>query len=223
MSLDETIQYIDNQIGEMINKMINARAKHIDAINAILTKIATIQESALNGYTYRQGRTYDRMVKVETGAVSQFDIGKPTMRLKYIGSKMPLYHDSTEIQVPETPIFVFDFPEPPKTVHEVGIELLRQSLYTMFPVETDIVTPPDVENAFGKYYKMSPKHHILGDYIFSWTAPPPVGAPPTIVTPVDFTGKEKWVFERILTIGSVERQFHIIAVSYTHLTLPTKA
>ena len=210
MSLDETIQYIDQQIGEMINKMINARTKHIDAINAILTKIASIQDSALASYTYRQGRTYDRMVKVESPITLQFDIEKPTLKLQYIGNKMSLYHDSTEIKVPETPIFVFEAPSPPATVHEVGIELLKQSLYMMFPVSANIVTPPDVENSFGKFYKMDLYDHNISDYSFSWTAPPPVGLPPSILTVIDFTAKERWYFRRDLTIDSELKWFNML-------------
>jgi len=210
MGLDETIQYIDQQIGEMINKMINARAKHIDAINTILTKIASVQESALSGYTYRQGRTYDRMVKVETGAVSQFDLERPTLRLQYTGNKMSLYHDSTEIQVPEIPIFVFDFPEPPKTVHEVGEELLKQSLYMMFPPDADIATPPDVENALGKYYKLDLYAHNISDYSFSWTTAKHVGILPTVLVPTSFVAKERWYFRRDLTIAGELKWFNVL-------------
>jgi len=150
MTIDDTIAYIDGKISELISKMINARTKHIDAINQILTKIQSIQSQA--NLSYRQGRTYDLMAKVENGVNQQFDIEKPRFQLSYTGGKMPMSYDSGTIEVPSVPFFVYEMPKIPNTIHELTLETLRKAVLIFFPADVNVVEEPDIENSFGKYY-----------------------------------------------------------------------
>jgi len=149
------------------------------------------------------------MVKVETGAVSQFDIDKPTLKLNYIGDKMTLYHDSNEIQVPEIPIFVFELPSPDKTVHDIGIDLISRNLYVMLKPDANIEESPDVENAFGKYFKLSLNQHAIGHQDITFGVAKAVCLPTPFMWIKGFKYDEGFLFYRELTIDGSSYFFDI--------------
>jgi len=202
MGIEDTITYIDNQISKLIKEMINARTKHIDAINKILTKIKSIQNSA--NLTYRQGRTYDLMSKVEDGVNQQFDVEKPRYQLSYTGSKMPLSYDSGTIEVPSIPIFVYEMPNIPNTVHELTIETLRKAILIFFPASVNVEEPPDVENAFGKYYIPQITGHIPTSATETIISGRKLVFPECYITIDNYTHEEYYLLQKTLHIDGVK-------------------
>jgi len=134
MGIEDTITYIDTQIQEVIGKIIQARTKHIDAINRILQKLNEIQQGA--SLTYRLGTTYDKMVKVENGTLQHYDVTKPTIKLNYTGSKTTLSYDTGSIDVPSMPVFHFETRNVPNDMAEINEKTLIQNLLVCFPLET---------------------------------------------------------------------------------------
>ena len=207
MGIEDTITYIDTQISELISKMINARTKHIDAINKILTKIQSIQSQA--NLSYRQGRTYDLMSKVEDGVNQQFDIEKPRYQLSYTGSKMTLSYDSESIDVPSVPIFVFEPQNVPNRMQEIGEEMLLRNILVVFPLSANIEEEADIENAYAKYYRVEFANRVLNPSDVTFAAPKSIPLPNPILTPKGFEADEGIIYHRILHIGGVEYFFSI--------------
>ena len=207
MGIDDTISYIDTQIQEMISKILNARSKHIDAINQILTKIKTIQEGA--GLLYRQGSTYDKMSKVETSSLQQYDIQRPKYTLSYTGNKMTLNYDSETIDVPEIPFFVFEPPNIPNSIHAIGQDLLAKVLYVMLEIDANVEESPDAQNAYGKYYRLSYSSRVLGPDTVTFATPRPIAIPLPIQTVKSFEFDEGLIYSKTLHIDGVEYWFSI--------------
>ena len=219
MGIEDTISYIDSQIQEMISKILNARSKHIDAINQILTKIKSIQDEA--GLTYRQGATYDKMSKVETSSLQQFDIQRPKYTLSYTGNKMTLHYDSETIDVPEIPFFVFEPPNIPNSIHAIGQDLLSKVLYVMLEIDANVEESPDAQNAYGKYYRLEYSSRVLGPDTVTFATPKPVTIPVPIMTIKSFDFDEGLIYSKTLHIDGVEYWFSIGAY-YGMVTMDTK-
>ena len=150
VTLDEAIQEIDSYIQTIIQDMINFRAKRLDASIKVLNKLKEVMDTVL--YTYRIGQLYDKAIKIERPAFKQFDIVKPSLQLKYTGSKTRLYTDGAYIDVPSVPIFLFEPVSSGYALMNASTEQIRRSISFKFPITTNIAEEPDMENAYGKYY-----------------------------------------------------------------------
>ena len=202
MGIEDTINYINTQIANLIGKVINARGKHIDAINKVLEKIQAIQNGA--SLIYRQGTTIDRMAKVESGTHLQYDVTKPKLQLNYTGGKMPLSYDSGTIEVPSIPIFVYEMPKIPNTIHEVTLEMLRKAILIFFPADTNVTEEPDIENSFGKYYVPSLLAHIPLSGEITTISGKTIAFLEAYLTIDKHTHEEYYLFQKILHIDGVE-------------------
>jgi len=151
--LSNALNTIDNYISEMISKMINARKKIIDASKKTLDTIDTLLTQMPYSYNYRLGHVYDPIVRVDFTGLSTRDIHKPRMQLQYQGAKMTLTYDTDKtIEVPSVPQFIFTPPNMPQVFTELTLDLLRRSVYFKFPADATIDEPPDVSNAYNKFY-----------------------------------------------------------------------
>jgi len=207
MGIEDTITYIDNQISELISKMIDARTKHIDAINKILTKIQSIQSQA--NLSYRQGRTYDLMSKVEDGVNQQFDVEKPRYQLSYTGSKMTLSYDSETIDVPSVPVFVFELPNIPDAIHKIGEDLISKNLYLMLELSANVEEEPNIQNSFGKYYKLEMQQRAIGGAEIVFATPKRIPLPSPLQILKSFKPDEAFIYGVDLHIDGVEYWFSI--------------
>ena len=208
-SIDDVITYIETQIGEVLGKMINARTKHLAAIEKMLDKMNTVMKEKT--YLYRQGRTYDRIVKVERSDVTQYDIEKPTLKLNYVGGKMSLKYDTETIDVPEVPIFEFTPVETPQLAYEAGVGNLENYLYVMIPAGVDVEEAPDAENAFGKYYKLSMNVRVDTPAELTFSPAKPIGFPFPVFHMSSFKYDEGWGYIRTLTIDGSSYDFQIMS------------
>jgi len=150
MGLDEAIQKIDNYIQQIIQDMIDFRTKRLEASSKVLDKIKALMEALT--YSYRLGELYDKVIKIERVGMAQRDITAPRIQVKYTGSKMRLYTDSTYVDVPEVPVFVWETKKGDQLSYEAGVETLRRNLAIKLPTETSVEEQPDIENTFGKFY-----------------------------------------------------------------------
>jgi len=208
-TIDDVITYIENQVAEVIGKMINSRAKHLTAIERMLDKMNTVMKEKT--YQYRQGRTYDRVVKVERGDISQYDVDKPTLKLNYVGGKMSLKYNDESIEVPEVPIFEFTPVEPHQLAYEAGVGNLENYLYVMIPADVDVEESPDAENAFGKYYKLSMNVRVETPAEITFTPTKPIGFPYPVFHMASFKYEEGWGYIRTLTIEGASYNFQIMS------------
>jgi len=207
MSIDETLTYIDNQISNVISGIINARAKHLDAINKILEKIKSIQEAA--SLDYRLGTTYDKMVKVETPTATQFDVERPRYRLQYVGAKMGLQYNGEGIMVPSVPIFIFEPTDVPQNIHEIGEELLARNLLICFPRDVEFVEEPDIENAFAKYYRFDTVERAIGCPPLAFLTVKRIPLPEPVLAMSSYEFEEGTIYNRKLHINATEYSFTI--------------
>ncbi len=207
MTIDEVITYIENQIAEVIGKMINARGKHLTAIEKMLDKMnSTMKEKT---YLYRQGKTYDRVVKVERSDISQYDIEKPTIKLNYVGGKMSLKYDTETIEVPEIPIFTFEPVEDADLIYHLGAGQFEEFLYVLIPPGVSVEPAPDVENAFGKYYKLFRTTRVVGEQTINFSPERYLSFPGMLFKMTSFKYYEGYGYYREITIEGKTEWFDV--------------
>jgi len=207
MTIEDVITYIETQISEIIGKMINARGKHLTAIEKILDKTKTI--GVEKTYQYRQGMTYDRIVKIETPDTSQYDIEKPTIKLNYVGGKMSLKYDTETIEVPETPIFQFDRIEDDEFIYGIGAGQFEEFLYVLIPPGVSVEPTPDIENAFGKYYKLLRTTRVTGEQTINFPTEKYLPFPGLLFKMTSFKYYEGYGYYREITIDGSPQWFDI--------------
>jgi len=183
-AIDDTIQKIDNYIKTIIQDIINFRTKRLEASQKVLDKIKTLMEATT--YLYRLGDLYDKVIKIETETLKQYDITKPRLKLQYIGSKTSLFYNNYYINVPSVPIFKYEPYKPEKLSTEMGIEAVRRSIAIKFPLDTNVGVEPDLENAYGKYYHL--------DYVGFWHM---------YEEWIDFSGKKVTMMGMIMEINTI--------------------
>jgi len=183
-TIDDTIAKIDNYIQTIIQDMINFRTKRLEASSKVLDKLKALMEAST--YLYRLGDIYDKAIKIETPSMIQYDLKKPRIELKYKGSYTPLVYNSNVIRVPSVPVFKYEPYKPERLSAEMGIEAIRRSLAIKFPLDTNVGEPPDLENAYGKYY--------FFDYVGFWHL---------YETWIDFTGKKITMMGMIMEINTI--------------------
>jgi hypothetical protein len=205
--LEKAIQYIDEKISDVIGLMLDARKKHLDALNTYLTKLKTIQSQASATLSYRHGYTFDRMVKVETPTLQQIDVKRPKIKLSYTGDKMSLSYNTESIQVPSVPIFLFDLKPPPKNVHDIGIGALHRNMLLQLPTNVSPVEAPDVENSFGKYYFLPIVAHVYEENSKTFTTPWRIAQPLPIMSITSISWKDFYSLVRTLHIGGYSYDF----------------
>jgi len=150
VSIDETISKIDTYIQNIINDMINFRTKRVEASSKILDKLKTLMDQV--SYIYRLGELFDKAVKVETESLRQYDLSRPRLKISYKGAKTDLFYNGNYISVPTVPVFVFETKKAEDLSLEMTAEALRRNIMLKFPIDANISEPPDMENAYGKYY-----------------------------------------------------------------------
>ena len=153
VTLDEVISEIDDYIKTIIQDMINFRSKRLEASSKVLDKLKALMEAVT--YMYRLGELYDKVIKVETDKVKTYDIQRPRLRIKYTGALTKLFTDTTYIEVPEVPVFKWEPITSGYAVSETAVEHLRRNIVVKLPVDVNVAEPPDMENAFGKYFYMN--------------------------------------------------------------------
>ena len=209
MSIEDTINYIDGQIGSILTQIINARTKHLDAISKILDKLKAIQNVSLN---YRLGTTLEKMVKVETGQLTHFDITKPRFQLSYTGNKMTMQYNGRTIEVPSVPIFIYDPSGIPNNIHEIGREMLSANLKIAFPVDTEFAEAPDLENAYTKYYELEEVAPALGaGATVEFPETKYIPLPDPVLSLTSFEVDEGYTYSRVLHQNSNSYTFSISA------------
>lgn len=152
-AIQDAINYIDSLIETIISDMILFRKKRLEASQKVLDKLKELM--SLTTYTYRLGDLLDKAVKVETDRLKHFDLTKPSLKIRYTGSKTRLWLNGNYVDVPEVPIFVFETKNPDRAIHEMGISMVERNIWIKFPVDTNISEEPNMENAYGKYYKLT--------------------------------------------------------------------
>jgi len=207
--LEKTLAFIDEKIGDVIGLMLDARKKHLDALNVYLNKLKTVQSQASARLDYRHGYTFDRMVKVETDTLKQVDVRRPKIKLSYTGSKMSLSYDEKSIEVPSVPVFVFDLKPPPRNVHDVGIDVLHRNILLQLPTTVSPSESPDVENAFGKYYFLPITSRSIDEGSRSFPTPWRIALPLPIISITEIAWKDRYVMSRTLHIDGYEYDFSV--------------
>ncbi len=151
-AIQEAIDYIDSLIETIVSDMIFFRSKRLEASQKFLDKLKELM--GLTTYTYRLGDLLDKAVKVETDRLKHFDLTKPSLKIRYKGQYTRLWLNGNYIDVPEVPIFVFETKNTDRAIHEMGISMIERNLWIKFPVDANVSEEPNVENAYGKYYKL---------------------------------------------------------------------
>lgn len=190
-TIDDTIQKIDNYIKTIIQDMINFRSKRLEASQKVLDKLKALMEATT--YLYRLGDMYDKAIKIETDTLKQYDITRPRLKLRYIGTKTTLFYNGYYVDVPSVPIFKYEPYKPEKLSVEMGTEAIRRNLAIKLPLDTNVAEPPDLENAYGKYYFLD----YIGwshDYL-TWTI---------------FTGKKITLMGMIMEINVIDTYMYYI-------------
>jgi len=207
VTLDETISKIDNYIKTIIEDMINFRTKRLEASQKVLDKIKALMEAAT--YLYRLGDLYDKAVKVETDALKQHDIVRPTIKVNYKGAKMTLWYDSNYVDVPSVPVFVWELKKPEEAMMNIGIDHIRRNLAIKLPTDANVVQEPDMENTFGKYYFLEYQgwsHDYLQWTLFAGKKITLMGMIMEIQTIATYLN---YVYNRRLTIDGVDYLFYV--------------
>ena len=150
VSVNEAKQKIDYYIKRIVEDIILFRKKRVDASAKILGKLEELMNKT--SYLYRLGELYDKVIKVEKTDVTQADISRPKIQLRYVGAKTTLTYNGYAIDVPSIPVFIYEAKKPDVVAHEAGIELLQKNTLIKLPVTVNVAEEPNIENAYGKYF-----------------------------------------------------------------------
>ena len=216
VDVDNVIQKADNYIKEMIRLMVSARLKQKNASEKVLKKLVEAVEHTR--YTYRLGRLYEPLVRVERGGYTAKDLSKPTITLQYAGGYTTLYYDSNEIQIPEVPDWVIE----PWTPSSPVINPLQASVDTLedyffrvsilrFPPDSDVEQSPNAENTFWKYYQFDSIAHEHSQQTLTFTSPPKLFWFTSVLEPQEFQQEYAIILSRTLTIAGVD---YVLAARY---------
>jgi len=206
-AIDDTIQKIDNYIKTIIQDIITFRTKRLEASQKVLDKLKALMEATT--YLYRLGDLYDKAIKIETETLKQYDITRPKLKLRYTGPKTSLLYNNYYIDVPSVPIFKYESYKPEKLSVEMGTEAIKRSIAIKLPLDTNVKEPPDLENAYGKYYFLDYvgwSHDYLAWTIFAGKKITLMGMIMEIDTIATYL---YYVYQRKLTIDGTQYLFWI--------------
>ena len=151
-TVENAINEINQYISMIISDMINARKKLLEAYQKMLDKINALMEERT--YSYRLGEALGKALKIEGIGILHSDVAKPSLQLSYTGPKTTLSYDTSTIDVPSVPVFMWEPVYPDKVSHETVLETIRRSMSIKFPAGKDIAETPDMENIYAKYYSL---------------------------------------------------------------------
>jgi len=202
--LEDAISYIESQVDYIVLKMIEARKKFVECAEKVNDKLLSILN---DNYTYRLGKTYDDIVKVEKTGMKQSDVYRPSIKLEYIGDKMPLYLPTGSIEVPSTPFFVYERPSAEQLMGKISASYIERGVTFELPPDVTVSPDPDYEDAYGKYYAFRFVQKIIAS--IEITEPAGVRFTPTLhVNEIQsFVSKVAFSFWRAVNIDGTDRSF----------------
>jgi len=204
--LEDAISYIESQVDYVVSKMIEARRKFVECAEKVNDKLLSILN---DNYTYRLGKTYDDIVKVEKTGMKQSDVYKPAIRLEYVGEKMPLYLPTGSIEVPSVPFFVYERPSAEQLMGKISASYIERGVVFELPPDVSVSPDPDYEDAYGKYYAF----RFFNKLVESLTVDECAGVrftPTLYVNEIqEFVGKVSFMFKRTVNIDGSDYDFNL--------------